>query len=61
MSRQLTAEEHATLAAARSRLGSAFDRIAFDNTWVEGLPLGLLLMAGPRERDEDPEGGSDGH
>lgn len=34
-----------TLAAERAALTNPVDRIALDNRWVDGVPLGLRLMA----------------
>lgn len=33
------------LAAERAKLTNPIDRIVFDNQWVDGLPVGLWLMA----------------
>ena len=33
------------LAAERATLVDPIDRIAFDNRWVDGVPVGLSLMA----------------
>ena len=32
------------LAEERTKLSDVVDRIAFDNQWKEGVPVGLLLM-----------------
>jgi hypothetical protein len=32
------------LASERAKLSNPVDRIAFDNQWKEGVPVGLLLM-----------------
>lgn len=29
----------------RAKLTNPFDRIAFDNQWIEGIPVGLILLA----------------
>jgi len=45
MQKRLTAAEITELKRARAALESPFDRIAFDNQWIEGVPVGLIILA----------------
>ena len=48
-----SAEARRELRARRAALSSPVDRIAFDNRWVGGLPIGLILLAFEKD-DAEP-------